>query len=101
MSANLNLQFIIKEFNPEKGKELCSNLKSFLEMEYLYQDGDMEVDIMGNDENIHINGYTTRPISISGFGRWLDDIEPRFKSLADRINGAPCKATLNVEDVDN
>lgn len=94
MSVNLDLSFEIHDFDEDKRDALYEAAKKFLEDEGLLGPFEMIVDCLG--QTGYVCGYTTSPAIISRSQAWIPDVTERWKAMAERVNGGPCRALLEV-----
>jgi hypothetical protein len=94
MSVNLNLSFEIHDFDRSKSDELLAAAKQFLDEEGL-RPPEVLVDFRGEER--YLAGYTVSRVIISASYKWVPDVTARWQEMAAKVNGAPCRALLNVE----
>lgn len=94
MSVNLDLSFEIHDFADDKRTALYEAATRFLSDEGLLEPFGMIVDCLG--QTGYVCGYTTSPAIISKSYEWIPDVTERWKAMAERVNGGPCRAILEV-----
>jgi hypothetical protein len=94
MSVNLNLSFEIHDFDRSKSDELFAAAKQFLDAEGL-RPPEVLIDFLGTEG--YLAGHTVSPVIISASHEWVPDVTARWQQMAAKINGAPCRALVNVE----
>src|SRR5262245_10921423 len=97
MSANVNLSFEIHDFDESKRDALFAAAKQFLDEEDL-RHPEVLLDFLGQEG--YLCGYSTAPVIISGAHRWGPEVTERWKAMAERVNGGPCRALVTVEYAD-
>lgn len=98
MSANLDLSFEIHDYDESKRAELRAAADAFLAGEG-FAFPEMIVECLG--EEGYVCGYTTGPVIISNAHRWVPEVTERWKAMAERVNGAPCRAIVKVTSPDD
>lgn len=104
MSVNLKLAFVIRGYTEEQRDPLYHALKNFVKAEGFTTEGgnsEFTVDILLSGPKENICAYTSGAVIISGAGRWLPDVEQRFKAMVLATGGEHCRTEFEVEDVDN
>lgn len=98
MSVNIQLNFQVKNINPERAEEVAKAARDFLiEEQGLDAFG---LTVQPDASNHSLEGATEWPAIISRSYDWIPYAEERWKEVIEEANGAPCDAELKYEYTD-